>query len=209
MSTESLIIGRTNAGKTSFCLRFARYLGLRELNWMIERTDGRRERRRMALSEAEQMLSSQEPHRTQELQTLFLPVPRGKTDKMVRVTDTAGLADGLHSDASVRRAMAQTLRSMVNARVVFHVIDADAVGRELIRMRNNDADALHALDMQMIALGRTRSAYIVLASKMDLPSAKEGYRWLRQHLAKEKVIAISAREGTGFQEVRRYVWRMA
>ncbi|WAH35314.1 GTPase domain-containing protein [Alicyclobacillus dauci] len=208
MNGDSLVIGQTNAGKTSFCLRFARFLGLRELQWMVERTDGVRERRRMPLSEAEQLLSSGDPHRTRELQTLFLPVPRGKADRMVKVTDSAGLADGLHQDPTVRKAMAQTLRSMVDAKAIIHVIDAAMIGQELHAMRDGKTFRLHALDEQMLALGRSRSAYIVLANKMDLPSAKDGLRWLKQYFDKEKVIPISAREGSGFHEVKRYVWRL-
>ncbi|MFB5192113.1 GTPase domain-containing protein [Alicyclobacillus fastidiosus] len=209
MSTDGLVIGRTNAGKTSFCLRLARALGLRELNWLVERTDGRTERRRMLLSEAQEILSSGDAHQTRELQTLILSVPRGKSDRIIRVTDSTGLADGLHHDASVRRAMAQTLRSMIEAKVVFHVIDASVVGQALQRAGDMKGFRLNDLDEQMFALGRSRSSYIVLANKMDLPGAREGYRWLRQHLDKDRILAISAREGTGFQEVKRHVWRLA
>ncbi|GEO24924.1 hypothetical protein AAC03nite_07090 [Alicyclobacillus acidoterrestris] len=209
MSTEGLVIGRTNAGKTSFCLRLARVLGIRELNWLVERTDGVTQRRRMDVREAEEILTSGDAHQTRELQTLILSVPRGKVDRVIRVTDTTGLADGLHQDASVRKAMAQTLRSMLQARVVFHVIDAASVGQALKRARDVSAFHLDYLDEQMIALGKSRQTYVVLASKMDLPAAQEGYRWLRQHLDKGCVVPISAREGTGFQEVKRHVWRLA
>lgn len=81
MSTEGLVIGRTNAGKTSFCLRLARVLGIRELNWLVERTDGVTQRRRMNVREAEEILTSGDAHQTRELQTLILSVPRGKADK--------------------------------------------------------------------------------------------------------------------------------
>ena len=36
----TVVIGKTNAGKTLFCVRFAAYLGIRELRWLMERTDG-------------------------------------------------------------------------------------------------------------------------------------------------------------------------
>lgn len=209
MTGESLVVGRTNAGKTSFCLRFARHLGLKELTWLVERTDGCQERRRMLLSEAEEILSSGEAHRTRDLQTLYLPVPRGKSDRIVKVTDTAGLADGLHQDASVRKAMAQTLRSMLSARVIFHVIDAAAIGQVLARSGGSKTPVLHVLDEQLIALAKTKSFYVVLANKMDLPTAKEGHRWLKHQFPKEKIVPISAREGTGFGEVKRHVWRLA
>lgn len=209
MSADSLVIGRTNAGKTSFCLRFARFLGLRELNWVVERTDGVNERRRMPLSEAESLLSSGEAHRTRELQTLILPVPRGKSERMVHVTDSTGLSDGLHQDVSVRRAMAQTLRQMLDAKVVLHIIDAAALGQALRRSSKEKAYRLDALDAQMLALTRLKSTYVILANKMDLPEANEGYKWLKRELSGERIVPISAREGTGFREVKRHVWRFA
>lgn len=209
MGVDSLVIGRTNAGKTSFCLHFARYLGLRELNWLVERTDGRTERRKMPLKEAETLLSSGEIHRTQSLQTLILPVPKGKTDKVVRITDSAGLSDGLHQDDNVRKAMAQTLRSMLDARMILHVIDTAALGYATKERQHADAPSFQSLDVQMIALGQSRSNYVILANKMDLPIAAEGLRWLKSQLGNERIVPISAREGSGFREVRRHVWRLA
>lgn len=209
MNGETLVIGRVNAGKTSFCLRLARHLGLRELNWLVERTDGMREKRRMLLSEADALLSSDEAHRTRDMQTLLLSVPRGKGDRMVRVTDSAGLTDGLYHDESVRHAMAQTLRGMLEARGIFHVVDAAAIGHAVAQSGEGRNSALNALDAQIFALGRSKPMYLILANKMDLPMAREGYRWLRAHCDKERVVAISAREGTGFDEVKRHVWRLA
>lgn len=209
MNGETLVIGRVNAGKTSFCLRLARPLKLRELNWLVERTDGVREKRRMLLSEADAILSSDEPNRTREMQTLLLSVPRGKSDQVVRVTDSAGLMEGLHENEDVRRAMAQTLRAMIAARGIFHVVDAAALGRMLAGQSKLAQARMNALDEQMFAMGQMKDRYVILANKMDLPMAREGYRWLKAHAAKYPVVPISARDGTGFNEVRRHVWRLA
>lgn len=209
MGADSLVIGRINAGKTSFCLRFAKYLGLRELTWVVQRTDGRRERRKMPLREADTILSSEHAHRTQSLQTLILPVPRGKADRLVRITDSAGLNDGLHQDESVRRAMAQTLRSMLDAKMILHVIDAAALGYAVSQNRGEATHHFSPLDRQMIDLGRSRCNYVILANKMDLPISAEGLRWLKEHLTGERIVPISAREGSGFREVKRHVWHLA
>ncbi|TDY50593.1 50S ribosome-binding GTPase [Alicyclobacillus sacchari] len=206
MSGDMLVVGRVNAGKTSICLRLARYLGLRELAWVVERTDGVRERRRMPMSEANALLSSEEEHRTRALQTLLLSVPKGKGEHVVRIADSAGLTEGLHADETVRRAMGQTLRALVAAKGVLHVVDAAAVGRALTLSQTGP---FHTLDEQMVAIGKTKGQYLILANKMDLPLAKDGYRWLTEHCGPIRVLPVSAREGSGFHEVKRYVWRLA
>lgn len=203
--SDVVVVGRANAGKTSACLRLARVLGVEDLVWMVERTDGGRERRRLPIREAERWLTSGEPHSTRSLQTLSIPVARGKSSRSVDIVDSAGLADGHVRDESVRRAMGHTLRALVAARAVLHVIDAAAVGRAV-----QAAEApFHALDEQLVAIGRTKPFYIVLANKIDLPWADHGVEWLRARFRDARVIATSAKTGAGFDEVKRYVWRLA
>ncbi|MCL6548866.1 MAG: 50S ribosome-binding GTPase, partial [Alicyclobacillus sp.] len=126
---RSLIIGRTNVGKTLFCINFAHYIGIRELRWMLEQADGRTEHRRMTLAEARAALSDPVAHRTRSLQSIVLDIPRGKGSRPLLLTDTTGLTDGIHPDSAVREAMAQTLKAMLDANLILHMVDADALGR--------------------------------------------------------------------------------
>lgn len=203
--SEVVIVGRANAGKTSACLRLARALGVEDLVWMVERTDGARERRRLPIREAERWLTSGEPHSTRWLQTLTIPVARGKSSRTVDIVDSAGLAEGRVRDEAVRRAMGQTLRALVAAKAVLHVIDAADIGRAL----QVSPSPFHALDEQLVAIGRTKAFYLILANKIDLPSADRGVEWLRARLRDARVIATSAKTGAGFDEVKRYVWKLA
>lgn len=206
MKPQSLVIGRTNAGKTMFCLQFAKYLGIREFTWLMERADGHVEQRRMKISDAITALASPEPHRTRQLQSLFVDVPRGKGTRQLKVTDTTGLSDGVHEDPQVRQAMAQTLRAMVDTQIVFHVVDANSLGR--FGSANDTRSAFLPLDRQLIDYGATRTNYVILANKMDLPAAAAGLGLIRRTFPKLRVIPVSALAGNGFREVKRYVWRL-
>jgi GTPase Era involved in 16S rRNA processing len=208
---RGLIIGKTNVGKTLFCIHFARYMGLKELQWLIERTDGRTEHRRMSLSEAEASLSGPVPHRTRNLQSVAVDFPRGKGRHQLLLSDTTGLTDGIHPEVEVREAMAQTLQAMVNARVILHVVDASDIGRHTSHAagRSVFASTWDALDEQLSNFGTHQSGYLILANKMDLPDAKQGYRHLCQRFSRHRVIPISALYGTGFREVKQHVWRFA
>jgi len=209
MSSQSLVIGKTNAGKTLFCVNFAKYLGVRELRWWVEKADGRREERRMSFTEAERTLSDALAHRTRELQSLYVDVPMGKGVRSFMLTDTTGLSEGIHTDVQVRDAMAQTLRSLLDAQIVLHVVDATALTKNTSATNPSSGLRLTELDEQLIAFGSTRQSYLILANKMDMPGAKQGYQLLCKHFPKQRVIPVSARNLTGFREVKRHVWRLA
>jgi hypothetical protein len=208
---RTLVIGRTNAGKTLFCVQFARYLGLHEAEWFVERESGITERRRMSLVDAECFWSGADGHRTRGLHSIRLEFPRGKGMRQIILTDTTGLEEGMDADPELRSAMAQTLRAMLEAHVVLHVIDACAVGRALADAGGavRQAGAWNQLDEQLASFGQTREGYVVLANKMDLPESRIGYQFLCGRLDKRRVLPISARYRTGFREVKHYVWRMA
>jgi GTPase Era involved in 16S rRNA processing len=208
---RGLIIGKTNVGKTLFCIHFARYMGIKEMQWLVERTDGRTEHRRMSLAEAEASLSGPAPHRTRNLQSVAIEFPRGKGSQQLLLSDTTGLTDGIHPEAEVREAMAQTLQAMMNARVILHVVDAADIGRHTAdgAARSGSGSTWDALDEQLSDFGTRRAGYLILANKMDLPDAKQGYRHLCQRFSRHRVIPISALYGTGFREVKQHVWRLA
>ncbi|RIV29313.1 GTP-binding protein HSR1 [Alicyclobacillaceae bacterium I2511] len=212
---RSLMIGRTNAGKTLFCIRFAQNLGITKLVWHVERTDGSIERRQISLAEVESVLSASRVHHTREMQSLTLSVPRGKSDRQLLLTDTAGLDEGIHPDVSIRQGMAQTLQALVDADAILHVVDAAALGKS-IRPEHLDSGSASfdkeiwsSLDKQLAQYGLEHPGYVMLANKMDLPQGVTGYQTLCREYPKHRIIPVSALRGTGFREVRLHVWKFA
>lgn len=191
-----LVIGRSNVGKTLFCIHFAEYLGLSKLIWKIQQPSGQLENKRLTVPQAETTLTDASPHFTRCLQSVEIDVPKRKVDCRLMLTDSTGLTDGIHSDTGLRYAMAQTLEALLQADVILHMVDAAQ-------------SAWEPLDEQIYLYGRTCDAYLVLANKIDLPAAKRGYRQLTRRLSSTRILPISALYGKGFREVKQYVWRMA
>lgn len=207
---RSLVIGNTNVGKTLFCIRFAKYVGLRQLRWFVERTDGKTEQQSMPLDDAVKWLSSSDAHHTRALQTLVLEVPRGKSNRQLLLTDATGLTEGIHNDPAVREAMAQTLGALTSAHMVLHVVDASRVGTlEKTGDNRSTGSGWLPVDDQLSQYGMQNGGYLILANKMDLPGAKQGYQQLVKRFSKHRVIPVSALTGSGFREVKHHVWRFA
>ncbi|MDQ0189317.1 50S ribosome-binding GTPase [Alicyclobacillus cycloheptanicus] len=213
---RSVVIGKTNVGKTLFCVHFAQYIGVKEMTWLLERADGRTEQVRMSPSRAEALLSGAMPHTTRCLQSICLEFARGKGSRQLLLTDTTGLVDGIHPEPELRAAMAQTLKAILDADVVLHLVDAASIGRREQRDTHAGAEdddgqesGWSLLDDQIAQLGQEKDGYLILANKMDLGFAKAGYRALVKRFTKHRVIPISARYQSGFREVKQHVWRMA
>lgn len=210
---RSVVIGKTNVGKTLFCVRFAQFVGVREMTWLVERTDGRTEQVRMTPKAAEQALSGVPPHRTRCLQSLCLDFARGKGTRQMLLTDTTGLVDGIHPESAIRMAMAQTLKAIMEADVILHIVDAAKIGRgdpaEANRADADGATGWSELDDQIAQLGTKKPGYLILANKMDLAFAKAGCRSLQKRFSKHRVVPISALHRSGFREVKQHVWRLA
>ncbi|MCL6599502.1 MAG: GTPase domain-containing protein [Alicyclobacillus macrosporangiidus] len=206
---RSLVIGKTNVGKTLFCIHFARYMGVRELRWLVEEADGRTDCRLMSLAEAEASLSDAHPHRTRCLQSVAVEFPAGKTVRQLLLTDTTGLTEGIHPEQALREAMAQTLRAMTDANLILHMVDAGAIGRALRGQVADPSCAWDALESQLAEFGMRHGGYVLLANKMDLPGAMDGYRFLCKRYSRQRVLPVSALHGTGFREVKQVVWRFA
>ncbi|WP_067932902.1 GTPase [Alicyclobacillus kakegawensis] len=192
---RALIIGRSNVGKTLFCIHFAEYLGLSKLRWRVQHPEGQRESLRLGVQQSKAALTNSAPHFTRALQSVDIAIPRGKLGYQLMLTDSTGLTDGIHSDVSLRRAMAQTLEELLHADVILHMVDA--------------AEIVWApLDEQIYAFGRKSSGYLLLANKIDLPAAKRGYRQLARRVSPALILPVSALNGNGFREVKQCVWRM-
>ena len=206
---RGVIVGMANAGKTLFCTRFAEFLGLRDVQWVIERTDGRTESKRVTLSRTDTFVDDTSG-KTRFLQSMCLEIPwRGRRRRML-ITDCAGLVDDGMDHAALRASIAQTLTMLIEADVILHVIDANQVGR---RVDGGDphkrTHGLSAVDSLIAQLAGQKEGYMILANKMDMPGGKSGYRHLCSKFSKQKVFPISALYATGLREVKQHVWRMA
>jgi GTPase Era involved in 16S rRNA processing len=214
-----LVVGRPNVGKTTFALNFAAFLEGREGR---PRREGRPSREGSAGGRAPRLrvqpgggapgnaaggpppapapLVGPEPHTTIRLQTLTVRLPGDKGRRAVELVDSAGLDDDVHPDPAVRAGMAETLRALRSVDLVLHVVDAALAGM------SGAAAALGETDRLISRFAPLRSAYAVLANKLDLPWARAGYLKVRDEFPDRAVIAISALRGTGFREVRAFVW---
>jgi predicted GTPase len=195
-----LVVGRPNAGKTLFCLRFAEFLGQRSLELRLQDPEGTVTPLRASPDEARRTLVDPRPHTTLGLQGVVIHFPRGKGSVPVELVDSTGLVDTIHPDPRVRRAMAQTLEALRQAAVVLHVVDAAEAGVA------GPAASLGEIDRQVSRFSALRSGYAVLANKMDLPWARAGLLKIRDEFPDRTVIPVSALEGQGFREVRAFVW---
>lgn len=210
---RSVVIGKANVGKTLFCIHFAAFVGVKEMTWLVERTDGQTAQYRMSPKAAEHELSGAFPHKTRCLQSVCLDFARGKGSRHLLLTDTTGLVDGIHPDAELRGAMAQTLKSIVDADVVLHLVDAAKIGESGASTSSSHGARVEGgwstLDDQVARLGEHKDGYLILANKMDLPLAKAGYRELAKRFTRHRVVPVSALYNSGFREVRQHVWRLA
>ena len=198
---KCVVIGKTNVGKTLFTLNFADYLGVERLEVTIEEPAGERRVARYTVQDALQALSSSEPHQTRCLQSIRLELPVGKGVKRFDIVDTSGLMEGIHEDAAVRRAMAQTLGVVRDAHLILHIVDAYQASL------GGAVRAIGDVDYQVAHFAQIREGYAVLANKIDLPGAARGVELIRAEFSRHVVIPISALSRQGFREVKRFVWR--
>ncbi|HHW08789.1 MAG TPA: GTP-binding protein HSR1 [Firmicutes bacterium] len=199
--SRCLVIGKTNVGKSVFVLHFAHYLGVSEVRLTCEDPEGRRREKVFAVENAVRDLSGATPHQTLCLQSIKLELPVGKGRKLLELVDTSGLSEGIHSDINVRRAMAQTLANVREAKIILHMVDASRAGM------TGAVEAIGEVDYQVAQFAQMRGGYLILANKMDLPAAKTGLALIRREFAGHTIIPISALYGHGFREVKQYVCR--
>lgn len=196
-----IIIGRPNVGKTLFALHFAEYLGLALARISFAEAGGRRWQTDYSVPGALDDLTSPKPHHTRQLQSLTLQMPAGKGSKQFELVDTSGLVDGIHPDETIRKAMAQTLATVREAKVILHMMDAAAVAQK------KGIEAIGEVDYQVAQFAQMRGGYLLLANKMDLPAAQAGLIRIRDEFRGHPVAAVSALYKQGFQEVQSFVRR--
>lgn len=197
-----LVIGRTNVGKTVFTINFAEFLGLQRMDVYFQLPDGTTRQRKYDVAAARTELSGNGDHKTRSLQAIHLELPRGKGVRQFKLSDSTGLADGIHPDLEMREAMAQTLEELRRADCILHMVDAAEVAKQGGLHRLGDLDA------QIAELGEHKHGYLCLANKVDLPEGQKGYRQLQKEIPSRSLLPISALYRHGFREVKEHVWRL-
>jgi len=199
--SRCLVIGKTNVGTSAVVLGFASYMGVESVQVISEDPQGRRLQRAYAVDAAVRDLSGSSPHQTRCLQSITLQLPAGKGFRELEMVDTCGLIEGIHADAQVRRAMAQTLANVRQAQIILHIVDAANAAV------TGAVEAFGEVDYQVAQFAQMRGGYLILANKMDLPGAAAGLALIKREFAGHIILPISALYGQGFPEVKRYVVR--
>ncbi|AZR72792.1 GTP-binding protein [Anoxybacter fermentans] len=198
--SRCLVIGMPNVGKTCFTLNFAEYLGLKQIRMTIKQPAGYMATYTYEIDEAREELISPEPNRTRSLYSVNLELPLRKSKGSLTLIDSCGLADGIHPDYEVRRAMAQTIRKIRESEIVLHLID-------LSKIIENEEMKIPLIDQMIMNYISSYQAYAILANKIDLKGTERGIKFLKKELEKVLIIPISALYQMGFREVKSFVWR--
>jgi GTP-binding protein len=126
-----------------------------------------------------------------------LGVIRIDEEKSFVIADIPGLIEGAHSGVGLGD---EFLRHIMRTRALIHVVDiASTDGRDPV----SDYESIN----EELALYNPRLAelpQIVVANKIDLPSAVEGLKKLQKHLSKDSdylIIPISALTGEGLSQL--------
>ncbi|MBM7624120.1 GTPase [Sporohalobacter salinus] len=195
---KSLVVGRTNAGKTCFTINFADYLGLKELKFTLKQPAGFLSRRTFQLHTAKEELVASTNHTTKEIQQVQLQLPVGKGHKELQLMDTCGLVEGIHPEQKIRKAMAQTLSKLQQADIVLHIID-------LAKLSNEKIQKISELDFEIYNYCKAEKCYVILANKIDLKVAQKNLSFLQKKLSQAEIIPISALYQQGFKEVKKFL----
>lgn len=198
--SETLVVGKPNAGKTLFVLNFLAYLGETAVSLQVLDSSGESHLQRMPIDRARRELVAAAPHKTLQAQALSVTLTSRKAKKTLQMVDTAGVVDGIADREEVRRAMVDTLTRVQKATMILHVIDASAVGTD-------NLEALGPVDRELAEFGPLVGPYAILANKMDKTWADSGLRALTEEFSRTRVIPISALTRRGFREVKGFVLR--
>ncbi len=195
---EFIMIGRPNAGKTMFTLNFAAYIGIKTVDVTFRSYDGIMTCRHFSIEEAKSQLCGMALHKTRSLQSLLLKISVGKTMVHFKLTDTCGIAENINPDEKIRRGMAQTLSLIRSADFIFHIIDVSCISKEYLNHPSS-------IDHEIYNYGIVRNCYMLLANKIDLPSATGNIEKLTSLFPKANIIPVSALRSQGFKEVKNCV----
>jgi len=127
----------------------------------------------------------------------ILGVVRVDEEKSFIIADIPGLIEGAHSGIGLGD---EFLRHIMRTRALIHVVDvASTDGRDPVSDYESINEELSLYNPRLAELPQ-----IVVANKIDLPSAVEGLKKLQKHLSKDsdyQIIPISALTGEGISQL--------
>ena len=201
MVKNGLVLGKTNVGKTLLIINFAAFLGLRRLHAEVTGVDGYTRRVKVTVEQARKEWVSPEPHKTRRLYRIKLLLPKGKGKRVMTLTDSTGLVEGIPHDAGLRRSIGQALLALRQADFIIHIVDASQA------MTNSPLLSPGEVDYQLAQYGQFRRNYLLLANKMDLTAASGGLDILQKTFEGTAILPVSALEMKGFVEVKEHLQR--
>ena len=186
---EVVLLGRPNVGKTLLLLNFAAYLGANE----IIRHEMDHRSTKVPMERARRELVSFVGHKVVDPITVTIERKSNSGREPLVFFDGAGVAEGIHPDYRVRRAIAETLDRLGSAEVVLHVVDS---GQYPVASLD---DALCGL------IGRIAPS-LILANKIDLHH-ETALKALRLHFAGHTVLPLSGLTRRGFRELKQDLYQ--
>jgi len=196
---KCIIVGKPNVGKTAFLINFAEYLGVKKLEFNFQLPDGTKLKKKYTYRTALRELVDKTPHKTLSLQSVTVEMPMGKGKKKIQLVDTTGLIDYIHDSEEVRKAISQTISELLDSQIILHVIDGSAVKKKDFLSSPSE------VDYQIAQLAHSKTGYVILVNKMDLPEAEEGLKIIKKEFSGNLIIPISAIHKRGFKEVKTFV----
>lgn len=200
---EAVVVGQVNAGKSLLVVNFAAFCAESAGRLKVAESAAAPRTTRWSVERARQGWVSAGPHTTLTIQGVLLDVRMGAQTLRLQLWDTPGLIDGVADRPDVRQAMAGALTQLAAAQLVLHVADVSR------------PEVWTETDRELALLAQARSAYILLANKMDHRSARAGLMQLRQEtssLAARRpeapvpdIIPVSALTRQGFSALRRAI----
>jgi len=116
----------------------------------------------------------------------------------LRIADIPGLIDGAHEGVGLGH---QFLRHIERSKFLLYVIDMAGTDQ-----RDPAEDFLHLREeLRLHREELSATPYRVLANKMDIPVAAENMALFKKKTG-EQVFEISAKEGTGLEPVKKYLY---
>ncbi len=195
---KCLVTGMPNAGKTSFVINFAEYLGLQELKIYSRKTAGYTAVRKNKINEARSRLVSSIENNTINLQTIKLNINQANAIKKINLIDSCGLTTGIHPDKKVRKAMAETLKEFGYSNLILHIIDINNINPEKETL-------LKESDRMVINYIYLDKEFALLINKIDLQQYNKKVALMKKLFPGQKIIPVSALKKQGFKAVKKLV----
>ncbi len=198
--SDCLVVGRPNVGKTTFVVNFAEYMGLENLKIHVKQPAGYTSIKNYAIEDARNILISDQPNFTKNIQIVKLEVPAGKIKKTLKLIDSCGLKNGIHSDPEIRKSMAKTLKKITNTNLILHMIDIKNINN------NHEDNILSSVDKMIFKYSKIDKSYALLINKIDLiDSVPNTITFIKNKLNFDLIFPVSSVNQKGFQKIKELV----